>query len=108
MATDPEIIVREHDQPTRVVASGPVADRGSEHFRGRLDEAVRRHGRVVIDLTRACTVDESTVDALRAHRGSLVALLLPMDGSIDPDVFGRRLGEVVAYQALGDPATDAT
>jgi hypothetical protein len=31
-----------------------------------------------------------------------------MDGSIDPDVFGRRLGEVVAYQALGDPATDAT
>jgi hypothetical protein len=95
--TGTDITVREHDDPTRLSASGSLTDHGSERFRAHLDDTVRRHGRVVIDLAGAHALDAAALDALHAHRDALAAVLLPIDGPIDADAFGDPLRAVVAY-----------
>ncbi len=94
----------------RVELTGAAGIREAEQIRSSLLEAVRQHNRVVIDCTRAASIDISIIQLILSARktaaaaGKTVALARPADDSL----LDTLLHAGLVNPKGGSPAADQT
>ena len=98
MSTSLHLTLREHDEPTRLIAEGGIDLSTATQFREALAYAATRHDRLVVDLTAVDDLEGAGIDVLDDHAGYITAVLLDVHSSHVRALSGAGLDTLVAYQ----------
>lgn len=79
MTTSLTLVLRDTDQPVRLIAQGEIDIGTHDNFRAALAHATARHDRLVVDLTAVTFLGGAGVTALCDHRGRLTAVLVTIN-----------------------------
>lgn len=98
MLTESTIRLREYPRPAQLLVTGNIDTLTVARFRDALTEAVARHDRLVVDLTRARFLSGAALAALHEHTDRITALLITRDSPITRALHVAGLDTLLAYR----------
>ncbi|HZZ46004.1 MAG TPA: STAS domain-containing protein [Pseudonocardia sp.] len=103
MPTESTIRLREYPRPAQLLVTGEIDTLTVAKFRDALTQAVTRHDRLVVDLTRTRFLSGTALAALHEHTDRITALLVRRDSPIIRALRIAGLDTLVAYRGTARP-----